>query len=523
MLGSAVKTLGMASWLRSANHRSRGVRAAAISTLALAIGVPIGALVALLGPILGSAAVVALAAAYLVLRSPLLALMAVIAVIFALPFAALPIDLGFAPTFLDLALLAAYLVWLSRTALHKDRDIITAPPLGGVLIFATLAVFSFIVGLSHAPLTSSVLRRFAELVLAILSFWLVLNIVRSRHQLIIAANALVVGGSVAGLAGVGLYVLPKTIALRALNALTILRYPGGDVLRYIEDDPEQALRAIGTSVDPNVLGGVLIFTAVLGAALLLASETSLPRWLLGSMVAITVLCLILTLSRSAFVGLAAGLGLLALLRYRKLVWLGLAVLAVLLLLPPMQAFVARLIEGLQGEDLAMKMRFGEYKDALILIRRHPWIGVGFSGTPEIDTYLGVSSVYLLIAEEMGIIGVAAFVLTMGAFLLRFLARRHALQNDPLVEAICYGAALAVFGGLVAGIADHYLFNLVFPHAATLLWMTMGLGVAALRIAHLPASSTPAEADDRRHWIIRAFLPDTPGASRGAWAMKEWTR
>ncbi len=234
----------------------------------------------------------------------------------------------------------------------------------------------------------------------------------------------------AGLAGVGLYVLPKTVALRALNALTILRYPGGDVLRYIEDDPEQALRAIGTSVDPNVLGGVLIFTAVLGAALLLASETSLPRWLLGGMVAITVLCLILTLSRSAFVGLAAGIGLLALLRYRKLLWLGLAVLAVLMLLPPMQAFAARLIEGLQGEDLAMKMRFGENKDALILIRRHPWICVGFSGTPEIDTYLGVSSVYLLIAEEMGIIGVAAFVLTMGAFLRIALATEMRWRSPP---------------------------------------------------------------------------------------------
>ena len=104
MLGSVAKALNIGSWLRWAQHRSFAVRAAALAALALVVGAPIGILIGLLGPILGSATVVALAAAYLVLRSPLLALLAVIAVIFVLPFAALPVDVGFAPTFLDLAL-----------------------------------------------------------------------------------------------------------------------------------------------------------------------------------------------------------------------------------------------------------------------------------------------------------------------------------------------------------------------------------------------------------------------------------
>jgi hypothetical protein len=40
--------------------------------------------------------------------------------------------------------------------------------------------------------------------------------------------------------------------------------------------------------------------------------------------------------------------------------------------------VAHFVEGLQGQDLATQMRFGEFKDAFILIERHP-LGVGFAG------------------------------------------------------------------------------------------------------------------------------------------------
>ncbi|MCB9162257.1 MAG: hypothetical protein H6644_20845 [Caldilineaceae bacterium] len=43
--------------------------------------------------------------------------------------------------------------------------------------------------------------------------------------------------------------------------------------------------------------------------------------------------------------------------------------------------MARLLAGFAGEDLATQMRFGEYKDALILIGRYPLFGVGFTGTP----------------------------------------------------------------------------------------------------------------------------------------------
>ena len=130
------------------------------------------------------------------------------------------------------------------------------------------------------------------------------------------------------------------------------------------------------------------------------------------MLGVQLLALYLTYSRGSLVGLAAGLLLVGLLRYRRLLLVGLAGAALLLLLPQAQAYVAHFIEGVQLQDRATLMRLGEYKDALALIGRYPWFGVGFTGSPDADLYVGVSNLYLLMAEEMGAVGVGIFLIVL---------------------------------------------------------------------------------------------------------------
>ena len=49
---------------------------------------------------------------------------------------------------------------------------------------------------------------------------------------------------------------------------------------------------------------------------------------------------------------------------------------------------------------------------------------------------------------------------------------------PGLEALLLGLGGAVAGALVAGMLDHYLFNLVYPHMTALFWIFLGLGMAA---------------------------------------------
>ena len=173
-----------------------------------------------------------------------------------------------------------------------------------MLIFTGLAVVSFIAGLSHSQLTANLLRHFGEIILSILLFLLVINTVRTRAQLKQLVTVLILAGFAAAFIGVVLYFLPQNLTIRLLSLLRVVRYPTGDsVLRYIEDNTENPLRATSTSVDPNVLGGMLIFVTILTAAQVLARRPLLPRRLLAVMLATMTFCMILTYSRAAFVGL----------------------------------------------------------------------------------------------------------------------------------------------------------------------------------------------------------------------------
>ena len=132
------------------------------------------------------------------------------------------------------------------------------------------------------------------------------------------------------------------------------------------------------------------------------------------------------------------------------------------------------------------MRFGEYRDALRLVARYPLFGVGFSGTPDIDLYVGVSNVYLLIAEQMGLIGLAAFLTALTVFFVMFFRTVRAGLHDPSREALLLGLGGAIAGVLVSGMLDHYLFNLAYPHMVSLFWIYVGLAVAAMLMERTPA-------------------------------------
>ena len=190
-------------------------------------------------------------------------------------------------------------------------------------------------------------------------------------------------------------------------------------------------------------------------------------------------------------GLASAVALLAVLKYRRLIPLAIGAGLLLLLLPITQEYMARLLEGFAGQDLATQMRFGEYKDALILIERYPLFGVGFTGTPDLDIYLGVSMLYLIIAENMGVIGLAMFAAVMiGFFVMALSAWRRGLT--PRMEALLLGYTGAILGALVSGIFDHYWFNMTYPHMTVLFWLYVGMATAVILVA---GSAKDGSADD----------------------------
>ncbi len=201
------------------------------------------------------------------------------------------------------------------------------------------------------------------------------------------------------------------------------------------------------------------------------------------MAAITAVCLVLTFSRSSWMGFIIAMLFTATMRYRRL-WLLFVAIGLVLyfgIIPSDIPFISHLQSGFQAKDKAAAMRLGEYKDAIQLISRYPWFGVGFGSPPSVDLYVGVSSVYLLMAEQMGLIGVGAFLVTIGLIFLEVLTKLGRIADDQLRSTVL-GLTAALVAALVAGVFDHHFFNMRFPHVAALFWFVVGLILVGLRLA-----------------------------------------
>jgi O-antigen ligase len=454
-----------------------------VGLLAVVLGVAGGAAVAF-GPFWAGfvvLAVLALVYAMLVNTGVGLALVVLIATV--LPFGTLPFKAVITPNFLELALLGLLVVWLLRLLTHPDESLELTPLGLPVIGFIGATLFSFILGSNASP-DSLTLHNYFKFVLAVLFFFSVTNCLRTFEQARWAARLLIAGGALSALVGLVLLFLPDRSALQILTALGRIGYPtAGRVLRYVADDPSGVERAIGFAVDPNSYGGMLALIGALAITQTVAERPILPRPWLYAMAGVLALATFLTQSRGALGGLVVGALYAAALRYRKLLWpvAGAVVAAALLyaLFGIGEQFVTRVIEGIRFQDQANQMRLNEYQNALQIIQRHPVFGIGFGNQgPDLDLGVGVSSIYLALAERVGLVGLLWFLGIMAAFFPRGLrALRTAFDaRDDERAGLLLSLQAAIAAALAVGLLDHYFFNIEFSHMVALFWGCIALAL-----------------------------------------------
>lgn len=450
-------------------------------TLGITGGV-IGLALALAGPVVVAGGLIGLLVAAYVLTDIRAALYLAILTVLLLPFGTFLFDLGFTPTLIDLALGAFVLVYLLGWMQRRRRDLHFTPVHVLISVYVLWLLAAFALGLQYGSMTPNIARQFAGTLLSIGMTFIVVDLLREPHMLRRLVLVIFIGAGLQAVLTLGLYGLPNDLAEAVLNRLGRIGYPVGGVIRYIESNPALPERAIGTWVDPNALGGVLAITLVMIAPQVFARRPVLrTRWLTVLVVGLLGLALLLTFSRASFLAAAAGLGLIALIRYRRFIPYLLVFGLLLLLLPPAQAYVERLVQAFTGADLATQMRLGEYSDSLRLISRYPIFGVGFTGTPDVDIYTNVASMYLIMANQIGLVGLGIY-LTMiaGLFVYGLSAWPYARQDEDL-DAIHLGYHAAVVTALVNAAADLYFFRIDFQGSITLFWMTLALALASSRL------------------------------------------
>jgi O-antigen ligase len=464
---------------------------------AVAVGALVAAIPTPLAPLVVLGALVGLIVLGLILWRPMVGVFVFLLVIATFPFGVIPVSIGAQLTFVDFTLIATFGSFALRLpALSQQPDRLVIGAAGTFLVaFVCVSIAALVVGSGSTPLTPESVRRFAKLIASLLLFLVAANLMSTRQRLFRVVAALMAAGAVAGGLAALIWLLPPPTQLELLTHLAPIGYPTTDILRYVpgaNDTYTTQLRAVGTAIDPNVLAGTVMLALLLTVVQWVSPKPVLPRAMLVVFGLASLTGVLTSLSRASWIGLGAGVVLIGLLRYRGLLLLAGAALALAVVLPAGRDLVARFVGGFSSTDPATAFRFGEYTNALTIIQRYPLLGIGFGTSPDIDVTAGVSSVYLLVAEQSGLLGLAVFVcLLLATWLTGWRSLAHAHQ-DPELEGVLAGLLAAVTGALVAGLLDHYFANQAFPHAVALFWLYAAALVVAARLSGRAAQEEEEE-------------------------------
>ncbi len=240
---------------------------------------------------------------------------------------------------------------------------------------------------------------------------------------------------------------------------------------YCAEGVHPIIRAYGTLIHPNVLGGFLTFCLFASYPLFLKSKR---KWIIAAIIAFQLFALFLTFSRAALLGLIAGSILWFYLMRKEKGVIALAVtlaasflLCLIVLYPQLQnrgGIVSYNSAALASDAGRLAMQ----ENAFSLIRDHPFLGVGFGRYLE---YFRdhVHNIYLLIGAETGLIGLGLFLMSI------FSAVKTAwpFKNDRVVATF-----LSIFLALlVIGMCDFYL----WIHAPGRAMLFVCLGITGITV------------------------------------------
>lgn len=250
-------------------------------------------------------------------------------------------------------------------------------------------------------------------------------------------------------------------------------------------------RTHGSFSTAMTYGGILLILSSLFLAEALGSRASLRlRIASGLGVLATVVALFYSFTRSSWVGaLVSVVIILAFLRRRLLVPFAAALVIFVILLPaPYRARVASIWDPSYRTNV---QRLELLRGGAVIFKEHPVIGVGTMDLAQVyRDHMPPGAVYvhghmhndfLQIAVQMGIVGLAAFVILLVSF-FRLMARNLRLDLPPGERAFVVGSIAALAGFIVNGLFE---WNFGDAEVVTLLYAIIGANLA-LSLEHLRA-------------------------------------
>lgn len=275
---------------------------------------------------------------------------------------------------------------------------------------------------------------------------------------------------------------------------------GYGVVQYVLLPPLTGIefvRVPSTLAHPNLLAAYLALIMPLTAVRLL--QPGSHRVWAGLLLILQITCLVFTYSRTGWLAAITGLGTLGTVclwiseRWRSAIVLagcavvGLVTLLVLSMLPPLPGEAPHVLQTLTSmfrwQGATAQIRLLGWQAGLAAIRERPWLGFGpatfrvvaeWFMPPRLILFGGVTAlggrphnVFLEVAVESGLIGLACFLAILGAFL--FPPLKLVYKGAPEMR----GAKAGLLAALVANLVN-YMFSMDTIMTTVLFWVLAGM-------------------------------------------------
>lgn len=363
---------------------------------------------------------------------------------------------------------AAWAALILELAGSRTRELVYSPMNKFLLLYAAVYVVCTLRSVDmRSSLPVGMLTVFFTLFAIVVQ-----NAVRSRRQLERTVRLMVLIGAVVALYGMYQYVFQSGYQSQAWVDSGMF----GDVFRVAS-----------TMQNPNMLGQYLVLIIPLGGACLLTDQDRKRRRLWGACCAVMCVCMLLTFSRGAWLGLLfAGVLFFTIFKPRLLLAAPFVLAALALLLP--DSVLIRLTSIGDMADTSTSYRVSIWISTLYMLRDYWMCGLG-PGTeafnmvyPSYD--IGAASaqhshnLFLQITCDGGICALILFLLILFRY---FKDVSCAIFREKDGEHRLFLAAFlaGVFGFLVQSMTDYSFYNY---RVLLLFWCFLGLGAAAARLS-----------------------------------------
>ncbi|MBU5670170.1 O-antigen ligase family protein [Peptoniphilus sp. MSJ-1] len=252
-----------------------------------------------------------------------------------------------------------------------------------------------------------------------------------------------------------------------------------------ENNTDIAVRVYSVFFNPNILAEYLVLLTPIAVGMTWYTKSLRKKFLFAASTGLLLLCILMTLSRGGWVGIAFAALSFVLLVDKRLLLLGIPIgIGGLAFLP--QKVIDRLVSIGSTVDSSNLYRIKIWDITMDVIRDNFIAGVGFGYVPFKDTFeryirtmpiYHAHNTYLEITAEIGIVGFIFFMLLLLAT-LKYAYVHLVKSEDKYFKYLGAGLFSSIIGIMGHGLVEHFLY---IPRIIFTFWIIIGIIFTAIRI------------------------------------------